>query len=261
VAPIDPIVKTPEDVEKLEVPDPYTAYGWNELIATLKDVIAKKDFPYTFILAGCMTAVCPLITSVETFMRWTITEPDVAKKLLVKSRDYGIRSVERLVKELGADNFLLGDGYPTDSNVLISAKKFEEFTLPNLVEVHEKALKMGIPGFWAHWCSDHSKNIKAGLVDKVPLGKHGIMHFGPEVDTKTAVEHFGNRYIIMGNVDPVSMLLKTHEEVLQLAKQDIEKGKHSPKGYMLGVGCEMPPRTPPANVFALVKASREYGRY
>jgi len=29
----------------------------------------------------------------------------------------------------------------------------------------------------------------------------------------------------------------------------------------MGVGCELPPRTPTANVYALVKAARERGRY
>jgi uroporphyrinogen decarboxylase len=258
---IDPIVKTSEDVEKLEVPDPKKAFGYRELVETAKKIIAEKEIPLILVNGGWVSSVCPMITHVETFMRWLIYEPDVAKKLLAKSREFGIRSAEHFVRELGAGNFMAWDANPTDSNVLLSPKMFGEITLPSAMEVHQKVLDMGVPGWWTHWCSDHNKNIKAGYIDKVPLGKQGIIHFGPEVDVKTAVERFGNKYIVMGNVDPIPLLLRTHEECFELAKQDIEKGKHSPRGYVLGAGCEFPPRAPPANVYAFMKAAKEYGKY
>jgi uroporphyrinogen decarboxylase len=261
VATIDPIVKTPEDVEKLEVPDPKTAYGYKEMTETAKKVIADKEMPAIVIFGHVISSVCPQITSVENMMRWLIYAPDVAKKLLAKGREFALRSAEYWTRELGADAFLTWDATPTDSNVLISPKQFGEFVLPSMIETHQKVLNMGVPRWFTHWCSNHNGNIKAGHIDKIPQGKRGIIQFGPEVDVKDAVERFGNKAIIMGNVDPPSMMLKTYEEVLQLAKQDIEKGKRSPMGYILGVGCECPPRAPPANVYALVKAAREYGRY
>jgi uroporphyrinogen decarboxylase len=257
----DCVVKTPEDVEKLQVPDPKTCFGFKELTTTLKKAIANKDQVYFWQIAGCITACCPMIVSVETLMRWLRKQPDVAKKLIAKTYEFGVRSAEYFARELGPDNFLVVDGFPTDSNVLISPKQFEEFTLPYLARYHQKVLDTGIPMIFSHWCSNHNANIKAGHIDKIPMGKPGMIHFGPEVDVRDAVARFGKKSIIVGNVDPVAMLLKTHEEVVQLARQDIEKGKNSPKGYMLGVGCEMAPRTPPANVYALVKASREYGKY
>jgi uroporphyrinogen decarboxylase len=261
VATLDPIVKTPDDVEKLEIPDPKTAYGYKELTAANKKAVAEKQMPLVILMGGWISSTCPQVCSVETFMRWLIYQPDVAKKLLAKTREFALRQAEHWVRELGADNFIPWDGAPTDSNVLISPKQFGEFVLPSITELHNKVLKMGVRCFYIHWCSNHNGNIKAGHVDKIPMGKPGIIQFGPEVDLKAAVERFGNRYIVMGNVDPPSMMLKTYEECLQLAKQDIEKGKPSPNGYILGVGCELPPRAPPANVYALMKAAREYGKY
>jgi uroporphyrinogen decarboxylase len=260
VATIDPIVKTAEDVDKLQVPEPKTAAYYPEFTAMVKKIVAQREPVTIGINGGAITSVCPQITSVENFMRWLIYQPDVAKKLLAKSREFGIRTVEHWVRELGAENFMLFDGFPTDSNVLISPKQFGEFVLPSLIELHQKALDLGATMWFSHWCSNHNGNIKAGHVDKIPMGKPGIIQFGPEVDLKVAVERFGKTNIVMGNVDPPSMMLKSYEECMQLAKQDIEKGKYSPKGYILGVGCECPPRAPPANVYALVKAAREYGK-
>jgi uroporphyrinogen decarboxylase len=261
VATIDPIVKTPEDVDKLQVPDPKTAPYFKELTETTKKIAALKEPLIVPIQGGLVTAVCPQITHVETFMRWLIYSPDLAKKLLAKSREFGLRCAEYWLRELGADRFILLDATPTDSNVLISPKLFGEIVMPSMAELHQKALDMGVQGWFTHWCSNHNGNIKAGHVDKIPMGKPGIIQFGPEVDLKLAVERFGNKNIVMGNVDPPSIMLKTHEECVQLAKQDIDKGKRSPMGYILGVGCECPPRAPPANVYALLKAAREYGRY
>mgnify|MGYP001273007841 CR=1 FL=1 len=261
IAVIKPAVNTPEDVERLEVPDPKTAPYFKEMMDVLKKMVARKEFFMVSIMGGWITHACPRITSVENFMRWLIYEPPVAKKLLAKSREYALRMAEYYVRELGAESFIAFDAAPTDSNVLISPKQFEEFTLPSVVELHEKVLKMGVPMYWTHWCSNHNGNIKAGHVDKVPLGKPGIIHFGPEVDLKTVVERFGKRNVVLGNIDPPSFMMKSHDEVIQLARQDIEKGKNSPRGYILGIGCEMPPRAPPANVYALIKAAREYGKY
>ena len=65
----------------------------------------------------------------------------------------------------------------------------------------------------------------------------------------------------MGNVDPVTIQEGTPEEVLALCGECIAEGKDHPAGYALMSGCEIPPQAPPVNVFQMVKACREYGRY
>jgi len=41
----------------------------------------------------------------------------------------------------------------------------------------------------------------------------------------------------------------------------MKKAHDSPKGYLLGLGCELPIKTPPENVHALIDAARIYGKY
>jgi uroporphyrinogen decarboxylase len=261
VATIDPVVKTADDVERLEVPDPKTAPHYRELTETLKRAVREKQFPLVMLTGGWISTVAPQIAPLETFMRWLKFQPDVAKKLLAKSREFAIRAAEHFVRELGSDTWMPWDGTPTDSNVLISPKTFGEVVLPSAMELHQKVLDLGAPMWFTHFCCNHHGNIKAGHIERIPMGKPGIIHFGPEVDVAFTVERFGRRNIVLGNVDPPSMVLKGHDDVVALARADIEKGKGSPKGYILGVGCELPPRAPPANVHALVRAAREYGRY
>jgi uroporphyrinogen decarboxylase len=258
---IDQPVKKPEDVDNLEVPDITKSPVAKQVVELGKKIIANKDMPMVIVAGGWISTVAPFLVSMENFMRWIVYQPELCHKLMKKSCDYAIQQIEYYTREFGADGWVPWDAAPTDSNVLISPKVFGDLVRPNVVRLHQKGLDLGVPGWWTHWCSNHNANIKAGHVDAIPNGKHGIIQFGPEVDVKNAVERFGSKYIIMGNVDPPSLMLKSYEECLQLGKENIDKGKHSPKGYILGVGCECPPRAPPANVFAMVKASKEYGRY
>ena len=46
-----------------------------------------------------------------------------------------------------------------------------------------------------------------------------------------------------------------------LCRAAIAEGKDHPGGYALMSGCEVPPQAPPVNVYQMVKACREFGRY
>ncbi len=256
---VEPRVKTPADAEKLEVPDPSKDPNMIEAMRWMKKSVEKKEMPAFFMSGGWLTNLDKFV-AIQTLMLWLRSDPGLVKKLLAITVEFATRQAELIIKEMGTDWIAL-DAMPTDSNTLISPKTFEDVVLPSAKAVHQKVLDLGVPAWVSHYCSNQNGNIKAGLIDKIPLGKQGIIHFGPEVDLKVVVERFGKQYIVCGNVDPPSMLLQSFDQVVQLAKADIEKGKNSPRGYILGVGCEAPPRAPTANYYALIKASREYGKY
>jgi uroporphyrinogen decarboxylase len=84
--------------------------------------------------------------------------------------------------------------------------------------------------------------------------------FGHEVDLETAGRYFPGD-IIMGNINPSVLQTGTPDDVYELAKESIEKGKKCPGGFMLGPGCEMPPRTPEKNILAMMQAVSDFGWY
>ncbi len=257
---VEPAVKTPEDAERLEVPDPKKDPNMIEAMKWMKKAVEKKEMPMFFLSGGWLTNLDKIV-EIQTVMRWIKYHPDLIKKLLAKTVEFAVRQTELLISEMGADTWIAMEATPTDSNTLISPQTFEQIVLPSAIAVHQKVLDLGVPMWFSHFCSNQNGNIKAGLIDRIPMGKPGIIHFGPEVDLKVTVERFGKKNIVIGNIDPPSIMLQPYEEVIRLAKADIEKGMHSPRGYIMGVGCELPPRTPTANVYALVKAAREFGRY
>ena len=65
----------------------------------------------------------------------------------------------------------------------------------------------------------------------------------------------------MGNIEPAIIQTATPEEVYELTRKVIEKGKKCPGGFMLAPGCELPPRAPEENLWAIMQAVSDFGWY
>jgi uroporphyrinogen decarboxylase len=159
----------------------------------------------------------------------------------------------------GPERIIPHDILPMEANQVVSAKHFEEFAFPYLREVHEKVLSMGVKRFNTHICGDQNLNLPC--LAKIPMGNPGIASFGHEVDLATAIKFFGDTCIIAGNVDPVVLLTGSPEQVYELSKLCIEKGKYAPRGFILATGCEVPPMTPPYSIYVMMKATHDFVQY
>lgn len=250
-------VETPEDVEKLEIPDPRKAGSLPSTIEAAKEVVSL-GYPATFPAGGVFTWTCNII-GYDRIMRWLIKEPDLVHKVLKKATDFSIAIAEYFVENFGAGSCLAVDLSPGEANSLISPQHFEKFALPYTMEAHEKILKMGVPNFLTHICGEQNRNLEHW--QKIPFGRPGILGFGPQVDLEAADKIFGRDNFIMGNVNTISIMSEPFDVVFELSKKCLEKGKKISAGYILSPGCEIPPPTPPANIYAMVKATREHGTY
>ena len=67
--------------------------------------------------------------------------------------------------------------------------------------------------------------------------------------------------IIMGNVEPAVIQTGTPEEVYELSRICIEKGKKHRAGFILAPGCELAAKAPPYNVWMMRKAIDDFGWY
>ena len=96
---------------------------------------------------------------------------------------------------------------------------------------------------------------------EVPLGRRGILSFGEEVDLERAIEIFGDKHIVAGNVETRVIGEGTWQDVYEQARICIDKAKYAPGGYVLMAGCDIPPSAPPYNIYALKKAVMDFGFY
>ncbi len=250
-------VETEEEIHELEMPDMGKAgmLPMNMAFCRLQEkagVRVTMSIGSPFMYAA---SVCGL----ERISRWMMKKPELAHKLLRLVTDYCIETARYWSDAFGAENIQFRTSTPTSSNQLISPKLFKEFSLPYLKELHKKVLGMGAPYIYIHICGDQNLNLP--YYADVPFGNPGIASFGQEVDLGHAVEHLGDQCVIVGNVEPSLILTGTPEEVYEISRACIEKGRRAPRGFILGAGCELPPMAPPANVWALRKAVNDFGWY
>jgi MtaA/CmuA family methyltransferase len=140
--------------------------------------------------------------------------------------------------EAGADIIGVGDAAAS----LIGPNLFEEFVMPLEKQMCEEIHKAGAIAR-LHICgniTDSLKHIKHTGFDIVDLD-----HM---VDVATARQQLGDKTILLGNIDPVSIVLHQTPEQIQSALADCYAA--AGERYIVGAGCEIPRQTPHENVQA-----------
>lgn len=252
-----PAVESEEDAWRLELPDIKTA-GSIPLMMQFAELQKEHGWPITF-PSGSIVTRLGYITGVETMCRWMLKKPELVHRLCqllvefhVELARYWVDSFahpERMIPQAAA---------PTEANQIISPKLFAEFCLPYQKEINERIFAMGVKHMHTHICGEQNLNLPHWA--QITMGNPGIVSFGHEVDLETASQYFPND-IIMGNVEPAVIQMGTPEEVFELSRICIQKGKEHPGGFVLAPGCELPPKAPPYNVWVMRKAINDFGWY
>ena len=259
-------LKTAEDVEKLHIwdVDEMPKYSPSHIYHMLGQETVKKllgpafmplAFPY------CMFTVAGAMVQPGTLMLWVMKQPEVVHKLLKKVVENGVNHCLAVAKEYGSAFIATGSVLAGDET--LSPKQCRDFNIVYLKEMVERALKGGAgPGILYHLCGSHKLDWKMHT-ELCPLNEASMFHvayYGREpADLTDVIPVVGDKCPILGNVTTQLMHLGTAKEVYEEAKRQILTYRHSPKGFILGVGCETPPLAPPTNVYALVKASKDCG--
>ncbi len=250
-------IQNEDDVHTLRVPDDVSKAGALPIALGIARKQAEYGMPVTLQIGAPLTWTGSVIGE-ERMMNWLIKKPDLVHIVLDKVSDFLIKVAQYYVKEFGADRLMAFHGAATETNKLISPKQFEAFSMPYLQRINQACIDMGINTYFIHICGEQNKNLK--FWQQVPLTKQTVISVGREIDLNTAMEMFPEQ-IVAGNVDPTIIQEGRAEEVYEQARECIEKAKEHKGGYILMAGCDVPPHAPPANVFQLVKAARDFGRY
>ncbi|MDD1776186.1 MAG: hypothetical protein LUP94_02405 [Candidatus Methanomethylicus sp.] len=254
-------IETPEDVDRMEIPNPKTA-GAVPLTMDVAKMCNSLGMPAVFQIGGFIT-YCGNAMGPAKMLLWMIRKPDVVHKMIAKIEEFQKGVVDYFVNTFGADKCMAFSGGATESNKLISPKQFEAFSLPHEISMSRYILDKGVHIVLAHPCADQNGNLPFYKKMRESCGWKGkyVWNFGPETPLEKQIETFGAHDVIGGNVDPPSFQVKTFDEVVALCKDNIERGMKNPSGYVLMPGCEMPPLTPPINVHAMMVAARKFGAY
>jgi uroporphyrinogen decarboxylase len=254
---IEAPVQSTADVETLRLPDPETAGRIPEAMRFAR-LQAENGLPVYFFSRSPFTMAAN-IAGIEQFLRWTYKEPEVCEVLLRLSLDHILNVLTLWVDTFGADRVFAWMSSPSESNQLVSPKTVERFAIPWHEAYHRRLRALGVQRFGLHICGEQNRNLP--LLAESALWPHpSVLSIGHEVDIDDAASHFPED-ILFGNVEPVVIQVGTPEQVYELCRIAIEKGKRAPGGFILGPGCGLPPFAPAVNVFAMTKAVHDFGWY
>ena len=251
---LEPIIKSPEEIEYLKVVNPLKDGKLPILIEALRltrDALIK-EVDVGAAMSGPFSVAASLVGT-ENLLKWMIKYPKrihTLMEIVVESNNKYIEAVANLGLSIGFAD-------PVSSNSLISPKQFREFSLPYLQKNVDKIKEKtgNAPGI--HICGK-----SRGIWEDVT--RIGISNFSIDniEDLEEAKKVIGDRVIITGNVPPVDVIYKgTKEEIFKSVKECIAKGYDSKKGYILSTGCQIPMNTPIEKVEMFIDAAKTYGIY
>ncbi len=248
-------VKSENDVEQLQLPDPEKAGMLPQAMQFSK--LQQRNGTGISVVSGGVFTLAANLCGVEELCMWLASEPDTANKLLSIASDHILDVVNLWVDKFGAENLVPQLWEPTAANSLISPKHFERFVLPHQAELNKKILALGVRHILCHICGEQNKNLP--YWNQVPMGDPGIVSIGNQVSIKNAIKYFGDSCIIAGNLATDLVGQGDAQEVYTTAKSCIKAGKHAPRGFILMTACETPPLTPPYNFYVINRAVQDCG--
>ncbi len=227
-----------KDLGSLSVAEP--SEGRMDTIVEATRILKEKVGAEVPVIVG---VVGPLnlgsfVYGADNFMKHLVVKPNNIEKVL----DITWQVVAKYCEELsnaGADAIALLE--PTAS--LIGTKLFERFALPYLKKI---ANAVECP-LILHVCGKTTSILDL-------MAESGVKGLSIEssVDMRNAKEIVGKRASLIGNIDPVKVLLNGKpEDVMRESRRIIMEGVD-----ILAPGCGLPPHTPLANMKAMIEAAR-----
>ncbi len=250
-------VQTEADIEKISRPDPQNA-GRIPKALKFAQLQAEHGLPVYFFSRSPFTMAAN-ICGLSMFCRWLIKKPEICIRLMDIALDHIQDVLSYWVKTFSADKVYVWMSSPSESNQLIAPKLFEKYAIPYHIKYHNMLQKLGIQKFGFHICGEQNLNLPI-LSDASPWQHPSVLSFGHEVDIEKAIKYFP-RDIIFGNIEPAIIQTGSPQNVYELCREAIEKGKKSPGGFILAPGCGLSVASPPINVYAMTKAVNDFGWY
>jgi len=256
---VEPIVKEPEDVDKLEVPDPYRAPLTSTALEALeyfrKNIGSEIKRRYGYgegwtVLVAAPFSIATLLRGITQFMLDLITNQDLAHRLLEISTEMVKEWLKAQEEVIGPIKHLF---LACDYSGLISRVHFNEFFVPYTREVLREYDKAQV---LFHNDSD-TRHLLEGIAG---VGINGF-HFGPDVDISDAKRRIGDKVCLVGNIHPLRVLLEGKlQDVKQTCMEQISKAAPG-GGYVLCPGGEISKGTPLENIDMMIKIAKKYGKY
>ncbi|MEM2905802.1 MAG: uroporphyrinogen decarboxylase family protein [Candidatus Bathyarchaeia archaeon] len=251
---IDGAIRTPEDLDRWEPPDPY-APGRMDLLEEVVKSVGEEMVVMGF-GHGAFQVTWQMRGGMDKFIRDLYAEPGFAKRFMDKVAEANLEW-ERAMLEMGIDIFGDGDDLADMRGPFLGPGMFKEHVMPYFErEVHE-ARRRGV-AFLKHTDGNIAPILdlflEAGISGLHPM-EPGAMEIG---DVKAK---YGDRIFVMGNVDCKHVLPLMDEQGVRRDVRRVIDAASPGGGHVLASSNSLHSNVKPENVLTMVDEARRYGRY
>lgn len=256
-----PALQQPEQVFDLDVPDPSqdgrmpVYLEATEHIARYVGDEAVVRVPGTgpFAVASYLIGMQAFLQEIALIQSGVDTQHVSAIERMIELATETLIRFGLAQLEAGAHMLQCGDSLASGS--VISPATFERFVLPYHQKVFSAWKRAGAITV-LHVCGDNTRML--GLLASTGAD---VVAIDSLVDLRFAKQEIGGRACLIGNVDPVAVMLNGSPHLVQETARECIAAASVGGGYILGTGCEVPPGAPVENILALVHAAHEPENY
>lgn len=233
------------DCIKLENDD--AAYKAFDAIRYIQDAVGDEitcgmNFTAPFTVATGVVGVEPFLTACAR-------EPEIAFQVL----DFVVQAQCKLAKSFLEAGITVGTSDPVASCTVINPKMYRKYAKPYEMKFAEFCSSYTGRPMSIHICGNTTKILK-------DVANAGFVTFSLDnmVDLEVAKEKIGDQVHLVGNVDPVAIMMQaTPDEVRADVRKCYRKAWDSPKGFTIHSGCDMPYGTPKENMKAYLDEAKK----
>lgn len=185
-----------------------------------------------------------ILYPMDEFMTDIYEDPHFIEELVAFTTELGTAFAVEQVKA-GADIIGIGDAMAS----LVSPAVYEEYFLPatkRLVQEIRRKVKVKLK---YHICGQATHLLKYSE----DIG-FDIVNIDYLVDMETAFEMVHGKTAIKGNINPVTLMTQTPEEIYKICRNLLTLTEN--KKFILSPGCEAAKNTPVENMKAMVRSTR-----
>ena len=241
------LIHDTDEADELTVPAVGSARSgiYVEAIRRAAQIITDRP-----VLAGMIGpfSLAARLLDVSEIMADCYDEPEMVETVLQKATAFLIEYA-RAYKAAGADGIMMAE--PVAG--LLSPSLEEEFSSPYVKQIVDAVQDDSFAVIY-HNCGDNTPR----MLDSILSTGAAAYHFGNAVSMRQMLEKIPADTVVMGNVDPASVLrLGTPAHVKDVTTALLKKCAKYPN-FVLSSGCDIPPMTSWENIDAFFASSKEF---
>jgi MtaA/CmuA family methyltransferase len=251
-----PAIASLDALDSLTMPDPYQNQALAPLLATTR-IVTQAIGDRAFIIARADQgpfSLAGLLLGMENFLpELALGEhPEQLHRLLAFCTEVTYRYAVAQMEQ-GAHMTSIGESLSGPD--VCSPRHYQAYEWPYACRLVERLRARGIRLSY-HICGNATK-----IVPKMVETGSSILELDYKVDIDQIKPFSRGATTVMGPVDPSGVMALGSPELVEAKSREAIEVLGPGGGFILAPGCALPPKTPPANVHAMVEAARRYGRY